>query len=53
MYRAFAKAVPREFEALDSAIPTLRPPVVRLQYDGIENASQMRLDGSGHLFDRS
>ena len=41
------------FDALDAAIHTLIRSVARLQYDGIENAPQMFLDGSSHLFDRS
>ena len=53
MYRPFAKAATPDFEALDAAIHTLRRPVARLQHDGIENAPQMFLDGSCHLFDRS
>ena len=47
-----AKAAAPDFEALDAAIHTLRRPVVRLQQDGIENAPQMLLDDSCHLFDR-
>ncbi len=50
--RFIAKAATSDFDALDTAIHTLRRPIARLQHDGIENAPQMFLDDAGYLFDR-
>ena len=51
--RFIAKAATPDFDALDAAIHTLRRPIACLQQHGIENAPQMFLDDSCHLFDRS
>ncbi len=50
--RFIAKAATSDFDALDTAIHTLRCPIARLQHDGIENAPQMLLDDTCYLFDR-